>query len=118
MNDEQRYEGKLTYTPRSGHSLQGSYFKLTQILENNAQFNVGDLQSLTRQGQPQSLAAVQYTGVLTPNFSFVTRETCASRPCLCSHSCTQGAQRTVKTTTSYPCSWSRSRNSRAPGRGG
>ncbi|RPI52706.1 MAG: TonB-dependent receptor [Acidobacteria bacterium] len=69
VNDEQRYEGKLTYTPRSGHSVQGSYFKLTQILDNNAQFNVGDLQSLTRQGQPQSLAAVQYTGVLTPNFS-------------------------------------------------
>ena len=25
-NDEKRYEGKLTYTPRANHSLQGSYF--------------------------------------------------------------------------------------------
>jgi hypothetical protein len=68
-NDEQRYEGKLTYTPRPGHSVQGSYFNLSQVLNNNAQFTVGDLKSLTRQGQPQSLASVQYTGVLTPNFS-------------------------------------------------
>jgi hypothetical protein len=68
-NDEQRYEGKLTYTPTAGHSVQGSYFNLSQILHNNAQFTVGDIQSLTRQGQPQSLMAVQYTGVLKPNFS-------------------------------------------------
>ena len=68
-NDEQRYEGKLTYTPRIGHSLQGSYFKLNQVLKNFTGQNVADLQSLTDQGQPQSLISMQYTGVITPNFS-------------------------------------------------
>jgi hypothetical protein len=68
-NDEQRYEGKLTYTPGVGHSLQGSYFKLNQVLGNFTGSNVADLASLTNQGQPQSMVAAQYTGVLTPNFS-------------------------------------------------
>ena len=68
-NDEQRYEGKLTYAPRAGHSLQGSFLKLNQLLDNQNSGNVADLISLTRQGQPQSLVSAQYTGVLTPNFS-------------------------------------------------
>ena len=69
INDEQRYEGKLTYTPNVGHSVQGSYFKLNQVLENFTGQNVADLQSLTNQGQPQNVMSVQYTGVITPNFS-------------------------------------------------
>ena len=68
-NDEQRYEGKLTYAPATGHSLQGSYFKLNQTLFNFTGSQVADLQSLTPQGQPQSMISTQYTGVLTPNFS-------------------------------------------------
>jgi hypothetical protein len=68
-NDEQRYEGKLTYTPKVGHSVQGSYFKLDQILNNFTSQNVADQRSLTNQGQPQSLVSLQYTGVLSPNFS-------------------------------------------------
>ena len=57
-------------TPReSGHSMQGSYFKLNQVLENFTGQNVADLQSLTNQGQPQDLVSVQYTGVITSNFS-------------------------------------------------
>ena len=68
-NEEQRYEGKLTYTPKSGHSLQGSYFKLNQTLFNSTGSQVADLSSLTPQGQPQSMISTQYTGVLTPNFS-------------------------------------------------
>ena len=68
-NDEQRYEGKLTYTPAVGHLLQGSYFKLNQVLGNFTGSNVADLVSLTNQGQPQSLVSVQYTVALTPNFS-------------------------------------------------
>jgi len=70
VNDEQRYEGKLTYTPKSGQSLQGTYLKLNQVLDrNNSGFNVADLRSLARQGQPQSLVSVQYTGVINSNFS-------------------------------------------------
>ena len=68
-NDEQRYEGKVTYTPRVGHSVQGSYFKLSQTLFNFTGQNVADLKSLTNQGQPQSLASVQYTAALTSNLS-------------------------------------------------
>ena len=68
-NDEQRYEGKLTYTPATGHSLQGSYFKLNQTIFNFTGSQVADIQSLTPQGQPQSMVSTQYTGVLTPNFS-------------------------------------------------
>jgi TonB dependent receptor len=68
-NDEQRYEGKLTYTPKVGHSIQGSYFKLNQVLNNFTGQNVADTQSLTNQGQPQDLVSVQYTGVVTSNFS-------------------------------------------------
>jgi Carboxypeptidase regulatory-like domain/TonB-dependent Receptor Plug Domain len=73
VNDEQRYEGKLTYTPKAGHSLQGSYFKLNQVLENFTGQNVADLQSLTDQGQPQDVMSVQYTGVITPNFSLAAQ---------------------------------------------
>ncbi len=68
-NDEQRYEGKLTFTPKVGHSVQGSYFKLNQVLENFTGQNVADLESLTNQGQPQNVMSVQYTGVITSNFS-------------------------------------------------
>ena len=68
-NEEQRYEGKLTYTPKTGHSLQGSFFKLNQTLFNSTAQQVADLESLTPQGQPQHMIATQYTAVLTPNFS-------------------------------------------------
>lgn len=66
-NDETRYEGKLTYTARPGHSVQGSYLGLNQVLRNNTGFNVMDLRSLTDQGQPQNLYSLHYTGVLRPN---------------------------------------------------
>ena len=54
-NEEQRYEGKLSYTPESGHSLQGSFFKLNQTIFNSTAQQVADLKSLTPQGQPQSM---------------------------------------------------------------
>jgi len=66
-NDEQRYEGKLTYAPRQGHSIQGTVTKINQVLENNTSSAVMDLRSLTPQGQPGDLWSVHYTGVLRPN---------------------------------------------------
>ena len=39
-NDEQRYEGKLTYTPRPGHSVRGSFLYMDQVLENSTSSNV------------------------------------------------------------------------------
>src|SRR5207237_6618035 len=66
-NDEQRYEGKLTYTPRPGHSLESSFTKINQVLKNNTGSTVMDMQSLTNQGQPQDLWSLHYGGVLWPN---------------------------------------------------
>ncbi|MCM3880579.1 MAG: TonB-dependent receptor, partial [Vicinamibacterales bacterium] len=66
-NDEKRYEGKLTYNLARGHSVQGSYLAMDQVLENNTAQVVMDLQSLTDQGQPQNLYAIHYTGVLRSN---------------------------------------------------
>ena len=54
-NDENRYEGKLTYTLRPGHSVRGSYLYTDQVLKNNTSSNVMDIASLTNQGQPQDL---------------------------------------------------------------
>src|SRR5439155_13621571 len=66
-NEQQRYEGKLTYAARPGHSLQGFYTKINQVLKNNTGSAVMDIKSLTNQGQPQDLASIHYTGVLGKN---------------------------------------------------
>src|SRR5688572_4489216 len=66
-NDEKRYEGKLTYTLRPGHSVRGSYLYMDQVLKNNTGLNVMDIESLTDQGQPQDLSSLHYSGVLRPN---------------------------------------------------
>ncbi len=67
-NDDKRYEGKLTYTAKPGHTLQLAFTKINNVLRNNSSFNVMDLASLTDQGQPQDLTAAHYTGILSPNF--------------------------------------------------
>jgi hypothetical protein len=66
-NEQQRYEGKLTYALRPGHSLQAFYTKINQVLKNNTGSTVMDLRSLTAQGQPQDLSSVHYTAVLGKN---------------------------------------------------
>ena len=66
-NDEKRYEGKLTYTLRPGHSVRGSYLYMDQVQKNSTGSNVMDIVSLTNQGQPQDLYSVHYSGVLRPN---------------------------------------------------
>jgi Carboxypeptidase regulatory-like domain len=67
-NDDKRFEGKLTYTYKPGHSLQGSYLKLGQILKNYTGSAVMDVQSLVNQEQPQDLWSLHYTGVISRNF--------------------------------------------------
>jgi hypothetical protein len=67
-NDEQRYEGKLTYTLKPGQSLQGSFLNMNQMYKNYTGSSVMDLQSLTNQGNPQNLYSLHYTGVVTRNF--------------------------------------------------
>jgi hypothetical protein len=67
-NDQRRYEGKLTSTLGDRHSLVGSYFGVL-TLGTNARFNANlyDEASLTEQHDPESLAALHYDGVVTPN---------------------------------------------------
>jgi hypothetical protein len=68
-NDEKRYEGKLTYSPRTSHSLQGSYIKIDQTQSNFTSHHVMDLESLATQRQPSDLMSVRYSGILSRNFS-------------------------------------------------
>jgi hypothetical protein len=67
-NDQKRYEGKLTGTLADKHTLAASYFgidtKGTNVRFNN---NVYDLASLTTRDDPESLGALHYDGLLTPN---------------------------------------------------
>jgi hypothetical protein len=67
-NDEQRYEGKLTYSPAGGHTVTGSYLRVDQELGNYTQFNVLDLASLGHQTQDSKLWAIRYAGILSPSW--------------------------------------------------
>jgi hypothetical protein len=68
-NDEKRYEGKVTFAPRTADSLQVSYIKIQQTQTNFTSQHVMDLQSLATQRQPSDLASLRYSGLVTPNFS-------------------------------------------------
>ncbi len=68
-NDEKRYEGKLTYTPRANHSVQGSYTALDQVQTNFTSQVILDTQSLATQRQPSDLMSVRYSGILASNLS-------------------------------------------------
>ncbi|MEO8034934.1 MAG: carboxypeptidase regulatory-like domain-containing protein, partial [Acidobacteriota bacterium] len=66
-NDQKRFDGKLTGQPGDGHSLTASYFRIdtkgTNVRFNN---NIYDAASLTTRRDPESLVAVQYTGIIRP----------------------------------------------------
>jgi hypothetical protein len=68
-NDEKRYEGKLTFTPRANHSIQASYIGIAQVQTNFTSQNVMDLASLAEQRQPSDLLALRYSGIVSPNLS-------------------------------------------------
>lgn len=63
IRDEKRFEGKLTYTPLSGHTVKGAYLwsKISAINENFT--GELDLQSLTNRVDPGDLRSLNYTGV-------------------------------------------------------
>lgn len=66
--EQQRYEGKLTISLTSSHSLIGSYIKIDQSSTNTAFGQFIDLASLTDRSDPQEIKSGNYTGILTPNF--------------------------------------------------
>ena len=68
-NDEKRYEGKLTFTPRVNHSLQASYTAIDQVQTNFTSQVVLDTASLATQRQPSDLLSVRYSGIVSPNLS-------------------------------------------------
>jgi outer membrane receptor protein involved in Fe transport len=68
-NDEKRYEGKLTFTPRANHSLQSSYTAIDQVQTNFTSQVVMDMASLGVQKQPSNLLSLRYSGIVSPNLA-------------------------------------------------
>ena len=66
--NESRYEAKLTGNVTSKHSLIGSYLKVKNEQAGTKFGNIVDLQSLRSVGNPISLYALHYNGVITNNF--------------------------------------------------
>lgn len=68
-NDEKRYEGKLTYSPASQHTVRGTFTKIEQQLTNQNFGTPLDLRTLYNQGQPQDLVAFNYNGIYGTNLA-------------------------------------------------
>ncbi len=67
-NDETRYEGKMTYTVASGHTLKASLTQIDLAQGNRASGSFLDLASLSDRTNPQRLLSGNYTGVVSPRF--------------------------------------------------
>lgn len=66
--DEKRYEGKLTFSPTTKHTLKAAYSWIDTV-ENGSKFgNVMDLASVYDRKLPQRLLSANYTGILSPSF--------------------------------------------------
>jgi Carboxypeptidase regulatory-like domain/TonB dependent receptor/TonB-dependent Receptor Plug Domain len=64
-NDENRYEGKLTYTLTPQHVFKASVTKIDLSQRNRATGTFLDLASLSDRTNPQRLLSANYAGVLT-----------------------------------------------------
>jgi outer membrane receptor protein involved in Fe transport len=67
-NNQDRYEGKLTFALNPNHRFIGSYIKLAQTVGNNSYGYPMDFASLFDVKQPADLTTGNYTGVLSDNF--------------------------------------------------
>ncbi len=67
-NDQDRYEGKLTFALNPSHRFIASYIQLDQTVGNNAYGYPMDFASLFDVKQPADLTTANYTGVLSDNF--------------------------------------------------
>ena len=65
--DQQRYEGKLTFSVTPQHTFRGTYQEIDQIDVGNRFGNILDLDSVINRETPQELKAATYTGILTSN---------------------------------------------------
>ena len=66
--DQQRYEGKLTLSPFSGHRLTASYIEIEEQDLGNFFGTILDTRSINDRSLPQELMALNYSGVITENF--------------------------------------------------
>ena len=71
VNDEKRYEGKLTLTPLASHTLTASYTAIQQDLKNDyfTSHPILDLDSLKNRSLPQDFLVLNYSGVLGSSLS-------------------------------------------------
>lgn len=70
-NEQDRYEGKLTFSPTSNHRLTGSYIDISQeqLAPHGGLANyLVDLSGLATRSLPNTLLAANYSGVLSSNF--------------------------------------------------
>jgi outer membrane receptor protein involved in Fe transport len=72
-NDENRYEGKLTYSFTPSHMFKASATKSDLSQYNRASGTFLDLASLSDRTNPQRLLSANYTGVLGPSFFLETQ---------------------------------------------
>jgi len=66
--DQQRYEGKLTWSPSVSHRVMGSYLKVDEENRGAAEQPILDGLALNGVQRPQEMYALNYTGTLTENF--------------------------------------------------
>jgi hypothetical protein len=65
VDDEKRYEGKLTYALNQGHTFKGAYTKRRVDTANNNFGTIMDAKSLYDNANDENLYSANYTGVLT-----------------------------------------------------
>lgn len=66
--NQQRYEGKLTLSPFSGHRLTASYIEIKEDDLGNFFGTILDTRSINDRSLPQELQALNYSGVITESF--------------------------------------------------
>lgn len=66
---ERRWEGKLTYSLTPGHTFRGAYLYRNRDQLNNSFSTIMDLRSLYDRSLPEDLLSINYSGILTPQFS-------------------------------------------------
>lgn len=67
-SEQTRLEGKLTATIGQSHTLVGGYLEIDQLSTNGFFGAALDRGSLSDREDPQEIASVNYTGILTPSF--------------------------------------------------
>ena len=68
VNNQQRYEGKLTWSLNSNHTFKGAYTKIKDTENGNSFGTIMDVASLVSRATPQDLLSANYTGILSPKF--------------------------------------------------